>query len=1125
MTHRVRSAFGRFLALGLAAAVALLLAASSLAAQGNTGKIEGTVTDQQGAPIASAQVTIVGTAFATLTNDKGYYFFNNVPAGSYTLRALFIGYTAAEVPGVRVRGDQTLTQNIELTPSAIAIGPVTIEAAANPLVPRDQVTSKTIIDGSIVANAPVDGGRAILALLPGVVESNNSKGVSIRGGRPGEAAVYIDGVLVRNSNSGESNLGVGPNAVQEASVTTGSLGAEFGEAQSGVISLLLKAGSPRYRGSLSYETDEPFGSGTSLGLNRVEASISGPVRGNLTFFVSGALAGQKTLDTQRDRDQAPIFVAAGVDTVVAQPVDLEATGPTDTSYITVPRFVQYSGECGSVGSSANANAQAIRDNYGVECQGLRLPFSASTNYALTGKLQYTYGSGSRVSLAGLGSLNQRRELTLSYLYSPSSQRGVLDRNTAAIFSWTHNLSRSAERALAFDVNVSYQLDKSITGPLTNQLELDSRNPFGGFLLSPFDFLVAFDTKHRIANGGDTTFADFLSDAQVNCLLAGVAACRDNVPFLDAVGGEVLLSAQEFRLNPYGVEQTARFPLFLKGLDRGIFLARERRWVGRANLDWQWNRFNRLKLGGDFQTLNSRQYSANMVSAFGASAYAEKPVRFAGYFENRLDLGDVVLVGGVRLDYYDSKAKYPLIPGRISSDPDSLDLYDDSGRLVTALATGTSCRPDGKFDAANPTNLLCRAPSHTAWSPRVQVSFPVTERTNFRLSYAHQVQMPEFDDMFASINTDLQLTNRNQAFGRDLDFGKTVIFEFGVRHAFSQDMVLDVSAYNKDKLSDVAGRLVKVIDPVSKDLDDRRVFTNLDFGNVRGVDVKLDRRFSNLFNGFISYTLQQARSTGSDPLSYFRTSGRVVDFLTGLTAPPPEAAQATDDNRTHNIAGAFALTFPGDWKRGTTAGKVLSNVGAFATFRFASGLPYTRLHNKGEGTLPGSFGLEADPAEPINASKMPWFKVFDLRVTKGFRVAATDWTLFADSRNLFNFRNVVSLFTETGDVRNAVHRDAVFIKPQVDDLRTEASSSNMLSTGSDGLPAVDFTAGCAGWKGRGGPVDCVALMRAESRYGDGNGTFEDAEIRRAFNAWYDVAFGPYRFFGPGRRIRLGVEVNF
>src|SRR2546422_3997939 len=86
MTRRVRSAFGRFLALSCPSALTLLVVASSLAAQQLTGKVEGTVTGDKGAPIASAQVTIVGTSFGALTDNKGYYFINNVPVGSYTDR-------------------------------------------------------------------------------------------------------------------------------------------------------------------------------------------------------------------------------------------------------------------------------------------------------------------------------------------------------------------------------------------------------------------------------------------------------------------------------------------------------------------------------------------------------------------------------------------------------------------------------------------------------------------------------------------------------------------------------------------------------------------------------------------------------------------------------------------------------------------------------------------------------------------------------------------------------------------------------------------------------------------------------------------------------------------------------
>src|SRR3989442_9625114 len=191
MPYRGRDAFGRFLGLGYAAAVAVLVAAASLAAQQGSGKIEGTVTDQQGGPIASAQVSIVGTSFGALTNDKGYYFFNNVPLGTYTVRGRFIGFTAAEVPGVRVQGGFTQTVNIKLTPSAVAIGPVVVEAAANPIVPRDKVTSGSTVAGDLVAHLPVDDIRQVLTFQPGVGESGSAAAVPIPRGRPGEAYVYI----------------------------------------------------------------------------------------------------------------------------------------------------------------------------------------------------------------------------------------------------------------------------------------------------------------------------------------------------------------------------------------------------------------------------------------------------------------------------------------------------------------------------------------------------------------------------------------------------------------------------------------------------------------------------------------------------------------------------------------------------------------------------------------------------------------------------------------------------------------------------------------------------------------------------------------------------------------------
>src|SRR5207245_69283 len=77
--------------------------------------------------------------------------------------------------------------------SAVQVTGITVTAAANPIVPRDQVTSKSIVDQKTVNNLPIDDVRNVITLQAGVVESGSGAGVSIRGGRPGGAHVYGEG--------------------------------------------------------------------------------------------------------------------------------------------------------------------------------------------------------------------------------------------------------------------------------------------------------------------------------------------------------------------------------------------------------------------------------------------------------------------------------------------------------------------------------------------------------------------------------------------------------------------------------------------------------------------------------------------------------------------------------------------------------------------------------------------------------------------------------------------------------------------------------------------------------------------------------------------------------------------
>jgi hypothetical protein len=1080
MLHRVRSAFGFFLALALATA--------PLAAQQTTGKIEGTVTDQAGVPIANAQVFVVGTSFGAVSNERGYYFINNVPVGTYAVRGQFIGYAPSEVRGVRVQGGQTITVPVRMQSSAVVLTGVTVTAQATPLVPRDQVTSKSIVAGDLVDRLPVDDVRSIIALTPGVVESGDGAGVSIRGGRPGEANIYVDGAPVRGTNSGSSRVQLGTNAIEEASVTTGALGVEFSDAQSGVVSFTTRSGGSALEGSLSYETDEPFGSGSSVGLNRFEGSLGGPVPGvsNLRFFGSAILQGQLSGFRGMGASEAPTFVRGGIDKVV------ETTNPDGSvSSVVLPRYVQYSGECGGFGSGTDTATLAIQNNYGVECQGLLRPMDWESSLSLQGKLQYTYGSGSSLSLTGIASGDQERTTPGGSLDNPSIYRGVHAWNRLAVLNLNHQVSRSAERSLAINANVSWARERAITGPLDPASEAGSRSPRFGIQLGSLNF------------GGFGDFPFPINDSIIRDVRTNSGS--RGVPLFGCDDCDL---GQAGRINPYGLSGQG---WSTSGVAVGASLLSESRITGRVVVDWQANRFHRFTLGGDAKRSDVSFWSSNLQRQIFMDAYVVKPVQMGLFAADRLDLGDVVLEVGARWDYYNSNGEFPNTPLYISS----------AGPAFWNPAAAT----DDTAYANSVARTFTKGVGHTAISPRIRVSFPITEQTGFRLSYSHQVQSPEFTTLMTGVNNDLSFTNTNDIVGRDLDFGKSILFEFGVRHAFSQDLVLDVSAYNKDKVSDFAARILPFTDPKDPTkVTSINVLTNRDFGNARGIDMKLDWRIGQFISSAVAYTYQTSKNTGSDPFSYLNTFARQTSGL-GDRTPPPEAAQRTNDDRTHSLVGSVALTLPGDWRQGTTLGNVMRDLSVFATFRVQSGLPYTRIVNEGTGqTAPRlAFGLGGRSTETLNASEMPWTKNVDLRLNKGLRIGALDMTVFADVRNVFNFRNVVGLFAETGDIRNDEHRLQTLGSTEGTGsgeyaaLWNEAGEAGALGAGN----AVDLSS-CAGWSSQ---INCESLRRVEQRFGDGDGTYTFDEQERALSTFYEQFFGSWRFFAPGRHIRLGFELKF
>jgi outer membrane receptor protein involved in Fe transport len=1106
------SAFARVARLFALAAVALGASAAALHAQA-TGKIEGRVRDQAGAPIANAQVTIVGTAFGALTNNQGYYFFNNVPVGTATVRAAFVGYKSAEAQGVRVLAGATVTQDIQIEQTPFQVDEITVTAAATPLVPRDEVTTKQRIDGDYAQALPADRLNNILALQPGVVASPGGGALSIRGGRTDQAATYIDGVPTtpgyrgtgfRSTSSmqgGTGGIQIGINGFEQASVTTGASSAEFGNAQSGIINIETRTGGSSFRGNVQFETDEPFGMSRSQGFNRLGAGIGGPTGiSNLTFFVSGVLEGRQSQGAGFDSELFPIFVPVGIDTVVAVPSAINNPN-ADTTLVAIQNYAIARGECDAFSESNNPD---IADNYGIDCQGARVPGSASTVTQTSAKLNYTFGSGNRIFVSWQGSRNHGRNA--GGFNNPQNISGFRIKNNNFTLGWTQNLSKSADRALALDAYISYQMDRQVGSILSRESELNTRDPFGGFIIGGLDFLWDFD--------------NFPLDEDL------IDNFRNNTPGsrrspLDLENTSQYSLIDQYRNSAYGLGGGSESG----GPSGALTLYRENRLRGKANLDWQFDRYNRVKLGGEFTRFEIGSYNHTLNSQAFSEAFLEKPIQWDLFIEDRLDLGDVVVVGGLRYDKYDSRASRPFVLDTVSSSA----TFGQYSYFPTPNSYGSGGVTFG------PSNLplvqFVDDPTHDYLSPHIQVSFPVTDRTNFRLSYAHQVQAPDFNLILGGINTDLRVTNTNHVYGSDLDFGKTITFEFGIRHAFSDDMVLDISAYNKDILSDAAGRLVSFADPARLGENvDIRIFTNADFGNARGIDLRLDRRIGRFFNGVLSYTFQDAKNTGSDPFTYINFGSRIINQISGGNQPPPQGIFATANSRPHNLAGSFALALPSDWREGTTLGTILSSTGLTALFRYSSGTAYTRCpaETGNEGVISGGVCSRQFEGDFFGARR-PAYKQFDLKFTKGLALGGLDITAYLDVRNVFNFKNILNVFATTNDVVNELERQEQ-LEFDSAGFADEGSANGVL--GNDGSLDLRFggavASGCGNWvNSQFTPTapSCVYLIRAEERYGNGDHIFTLDEQIAASNASYDLGRGIHTFTDSPRRLRLGLEVNF
>ncbi|HEV2828395.1 MAG TPA: carboxypeptidase regulatory-like domain-containing protein, partial [Pyrinomonadaceae bacterium] len=230
-------------------------------AQQATGKIIGTVTDERGAVVPGAKVTVTTTSTQTAqvtrdatTNEDGEFQIPSLPIGSYQVTIERAGFKKFVSENNKLQINQVLRIDAPLdVGSPTEVVDVTGQAAAvetvNPTLGRS-VTSRPIID------LPLNGRNVLsLALLqPGVSENNSSDTgagtFNIGGGRADSVTFLLDGGLNNNLLSNRVVFNPNPDTVAEFRILTSNYTAEYGRNGGGIISVVTKSGTNEFSGSV-----------------------------------------------------------------------------------------------------------------------------------------------------------------------------------------------------------------------------------------------------------------------------------------------------------------------------------------------------------------------------------------------------------------------------------------------------------------------------------------------------------------------------------------------------------------------------------------------------------------------------------------------------------------------------------------------------------------------------------------------------------------------------------------------------------------------------------------------------------------------------------------------------------
>ena len=378
----------------------------------------------------------------------------------------------------------------------------------------------------------------------------------------------------------------------------------------------------------------------------------------------------------------------------------------------------------------------------------------------------------------------------------------------------------------------------------------------------------------------------------------------------------------------------------------------------------------------------------IVNGLNVTEAPKKPRIGAFYFLDKMEFSYFNTNIGVRVDYMDPNTLVPISYENLKG-------------------------ADGILNEADYTKVE----KTIEVSPRLGFSFPITEKTIFHAQYGKFIQLPALENLY-----------ENQRVIRDLADGgvgyftifnnpllkpeRTTAYELGVKHSAGDYVTLGLTAYYKETSDLIQAKNIKAQD----NSYNFALYSNGDFGIVRGVDFSLDLRRINRLRASISYSLSFASGTGSDLNSQQNIAYNGDE--------QPKIPSALDYDQRHT--GTIEL----DYRWGTQdvpkgfMGGVLSRLGLNVLFSFNSGRPYTPSDNARDPLAVVSSVGGNRPIAPLNSAYSPWNLRLDLKLDKSFKIFdKLNANLYLLAINVLNQELISDVFATSGEAGNTGFLDS------------------------------------------------------------------------------------------------------